>query len=309
MPGLEIEYRPKTFNEMVGNKNIISSISSQLDRDKDGVPHAFLLHGESGCGKTTTARIIASKLGCRVHSKNSDFVELDTAHFTGVDTARDIRNTMVYSPISSECRVWILDEFHKASTAFQSAMLKALEDAPKHCYFILCTTEPKKLLKTIRNRCSTFKVSKLEEKEIIQVIDGVLKQEKFSIPDDVKKEIAAVSDGCPRQALVILDQVIDLPEDKMLGSVGDGIEEDKKEIKDLCQALLKGKSWKIIAEVLKVLKGTEPETIRRAVIGYMSAVLLNSGSAKPALIIDVFKDNVFDSGMPGIILNCYETMG
>lgn len=309
MPGLNIIYRPENFEEVIGNKKTIFLLKTMLERDQGDIPHTILLQGESGCGKTTLARIISDQLGCIADKKNSDFVELDIAHFSGVDMAREVKNSTVYKPMSSKCRVWILDEFHKASTAFQSAMLKIFEDTPEFCYFILCTTDPTKLLKTIKNRCSAFEVQKTTDKESLQLIDWVLLSEgKTNVPDDVKKELIAISEGCPRQILITLDQIIDLPEENMMDYLSDNREENKKEIRDLCQALLKDSPWKKIANILRDLKGTEPETIRRATLGYMSAVLLNSGNAKAALIMDIFKEPVYNSGMPGIVLNCYEAM-
>jgi DNA polymerase III gamma/tau subunit len=215
--------------------------------------------------------------------------------------------TMHYHPSVAKCRVWLLDEVHQATKDFQNSILKALEDSPKYAYFILCTTEPEKLLKTIRNRCSTFEVESLEDDEIKKLLDWVLNEEKFDIPNNVKEEITDAVDGCPRQALVILDQIIDLPENEMLDAVKD-TKVDEKEVRELCQAMLKGKNWKTIARILKGLKSSEPEKIRRAVIGYMSAVLLNGGDAKAALIIDIFQSPVFNSGMSGIVLYTYQTM-
>lgn len=310
MASLSLAYRPRSFSEVIGNKSVIASLKSILKRSKEDIPHAILFSGPSGCGKTTLARILAAELGCPEKIKeeiNNDFVELDIAHFTGVETAREIRQTIHYHPSLAECRVWVLDEFHKASNSFQNAMLKALEDAPKYAYFLLCTTDPQKLLPTIRNRCSRFEVESLEEKEIVELLDWVLTEEKLNIPVEVKEEIASIADGCPRQALVVLDQIIDLPDKEMLAAVKD-TSIDEREIKELCQGMLKGKNWKTISTILKGLKKEDPEKIRRAVLGYMSAVLLNGGDPVAALIIDCFKDPTFQIGFPGIVLAAFQTL-
>ena len=146
---LHIVYRPDKFEEVIGNKITVKTIQNKIHGIEP--PHAILLHGPSGCGKTTLGRIISSELGCKINS--NDFNELDIAQLTGVDTAREIRQNMSFLPMESKCRVWLLDEFHKASTSFQNAMLKALEDAPRHVYFILCTTDPEKIIKTVQTRC------------------------------------------------------------------------------------------------------------------------------------------------------------
>lgn len=316
MAVFSLAYRPQSFSEMIGNQKIINSMKAILKRNKDDIPHAILFSGPSGCGKTTLARIFAKELGCpeKINEENNgDFIELDIASFTGVDTAREIRQVMHYYPSSSSsCRVWVLDEFHKASNSFQNAMLKALEDAPKHCYFILCTTEFQAILKTIRNRCSTFEVESLEERDIKRLLDWVLNEEEFDIPDDIKDEIADSAEGCPRQALVILDQIIDLPEDEMLESVK-GTSANKKEVKELCQAILKKQSWKKISGILKDLKKEDPEKIRRAILGYMQAVMLNDSSAgesasQAALVFDCFKEPVFYTNFPGIVAASFNTL-
>ena len=306
---LHLSYRPKNFKEVIGNKGVISSLKSLLDREDD-IPHAFIFQGPSGCGKTTLARIVADKLGCpeKINGEvNGDFLEVNASNNRGIDTARAIMQTMHYHPAIAKSRVWLLDEIHSATKDFQNSILKALEDSPKHAYFLLCTTEPEKLLKTIRNRCTTFEVESLQEEEINQLLDWVLNEEQFDIPKDVKNEIIEIVDGCPRQALVILDQIIDLKEEKMLAAVKD-TRVDEKEIRDLCQAMLKNASWKKISGILKGLKSSEPEKIRRAVLGYMSAVLLNGGNAQSALIIDCFKEPVFYTGFPGIVLAAFNTI-
>ena len=150
---LHITYRPNKFAEIIGNKSTVKTIQNKINGDDP--PHAILLHGPSGCGKTTLARIISTELGCNINS--NDFNELDIAQLTGVDTAREIRQNMNFLPMESKCRVWLLDEFHKASASFQNAMLKALEDTPKHVYFILCTTDPQKVIKTVQTRCQKYK--------------------------------------------------------------------------------------------------------------------------------------------------------
>lgn len=305
---LHIDYRPQNFDEIVGNKTTISSLKSILKR-KD-IPHALLLQGPSGCGKTTIGRIIADMLGCpeMINKEvNGDFIEINAANNRGIDTAREIMTTIHYHPSLAKCRVWLIDEIGATTKDFQTAMLKALEDSPSHAYFILCTTDPQKLLPTLKNRCSTFEVENLADNEIIQLLNWVLKEEGVDIPDNVKDEVANAADSCPRQALVILDQIIDLPEKEMLDAVKD-TNIDEKEVRELCQAMLKDSSWGKISLILKGLKNNnDPEKIRRSVLGYMSAVLLNGGNPKAALIIDCFREPVFHTGFPGIVFATYNT--
>lgn len=316
MASLYIAYRPRNFDEVIGNEDIINSLTSILNRDMADVPHAILLTGGSGMGKTTIGRIIADILGCPKKTRdgevNGDFIEINAANNRGIETAREIIATMHYHPAMSKCRVWLIDECAASTRDFQQSMLKILEDSPEHCYFILCTTDPQKLLPTIRNRCSTFAVKSLPDNQTKRLLNNVLSEEETDIPDNVKDEIVEASEGCPRQALVMLDQIIDLPEDQMLESVK-GTSVDGKEVRELCQAILKKQSWKKISGVLKGLKKEDPEKIRRAVLGYMSAVMLNDANAgesasQAALIFDCFKEPVFYTGFPGIVAASFNTL-
>lgn len=310
MGSLYLDYRPQSFSEVIGNKGVIASLKSILERNKEDIPHAFLFSGQSGCGKTTLARIVAKELGCpeKIEGEiNGDFVEINAANSRGIDTARSIMNTMHYHPSVAKCRVWLIDEAGQNTKDFQVAMLKALEDSPKYAYFILCTTDPQKLLPTIKNRCSTFEVENLNENEIQELLNWVLKEEDFNIPSNVKEEIIIAADGCPRQALVILDQIIDLPQEQMLAAVKDTKVDEKAAI-DLCRAMLKKGTWKSLSTILKGIKGEDPEKIRRAILGYMSAVLLNTGDARAALIMDCFKEPTFNTGFPGIVMAAFYTL-
>ena len=311
---LHLIYRPKTFGEVIGNETTVKTIQNKINGEDP--PHSIILHGPSGCGKTTLARIISGELGCDI--KSNDFVELDIAQLTGVDTAREIRQNMNFLPMESKCRVWLLDDFHKASSSFQNAMLKALEDTPKHVYFILCTTELNKIIKTVQTRCTKFKVEALEDRQINQLIDWVLKGEKFTIPNDVIDEIVAAADGCPRETLVILDQIIDLDPKEMLSAIQQT--EADREVKELCQAMLKRADWPKLATILKGMKSIDAERARQAVIAWFASVALdrqgfnkknitqwNEVAATSALVFDCFKDNLFYTGMSGFIFATYNT--
>jgi len=297
-------YRPKVFSEVIGNEATVKTIQNKINGEDP--PHSIILHGPSGCGKTTLARIIANELGCNI--KSLDFVELDIAQLTGVDTAREIRQNMSFLPFDekSKCRVWLLDEFHKASSSFQNAMLKALEEPPNHCYFLLATTDPQKIITTVQTRCTKFKVEALEDRQINQLIDWVLKGEKFTIPNDVIDEIVAAADGCPRETLVILDQIIDLDPKEMLGAIQQT--EADREVRELCQAMLKEADWNQLRKILKGLKGIDAERSRQAIIHYMQAVALNSTDPiRAAYIFDCFRENVFYTGSPGITFAAHNT--
>lgn len=297
---LAIDYRPRDFNEVVGNKATIKSLEAILARDKKDVPHSWLITGPSGCGKTTIGRIIANILGCTGH----DYYEVDSADFRGIDTIREIRRMMQYRPMESSCRVWLLDECHQLSKDGQSALLKALEDTPEHVYFILCTTDPQKLLPTIRGRCATFQVEALSEDEITQLLREVAGAERKRIPNDVLKQIARDSLGSSRNALQVLEKVIDLNADDMLEAAKQTAERENAVI-DLCRALIKKEKWAKVSEIIKGLENEDTESIRLAVMGYCSSVLLGGDEPRAFLIMDACKDPFYNNGKSGLVHACY----
>jgi len=299
------KYRPVSFSEIIGNEATVEVVQNKIENED--CPHAILLHGPRGCGKTTIARLISSAIKCKITS--GDFIELDAVQCGNIDVARQIRQNMHYLPFEpgSKCRVWLIDEAHGSSPKFQEGLLKALEDTPSHVYFILCTTELSKIIPTVRSRCTHYEVKLLKDDQIKELLEWVLKEEECDIAKEVIEEIIESCLGSPREALVTLDKVIDLDSTgKMLDAIGET--ELKKEVRELCQAMLKNASWKKISEILKGLKSSEPEKIRRAVIGYMSAVLLNGEDAKAALILDCFSVSIFQTGFPGIVLAAFQTL-
>jgi DNA polymerase III gamma/tau subunit len=199
---------------------------------------------------------------------------------------------------------------HKLTNDAQNAILKLLEDAPKHVYIVLCTTDPDKLLKTIRTRCTTYEVKSLAEPTIIKLLKSVLKKEGIlDYPSSVLKEIARVSDGCPRQALVLLDSVIDLEDEKKaLAIVSASILSENNSL-ELCRALLHKSSWKEIAEIVSSLQD-EPEKIRYAILTYFSKVLLDPKNKvalleRSSMIIDLFSESFIYSGKAGLVNALY----
>jgi len=289
------------FSEFIGNQDIVKSIQSKAGRD-DG-PHAWLFTGPSGCGKTTLARILAKELEC---DPQVGIFELNISDTRGIDAARDLIAKMHYRPMRGKSVVYILDEVQSATSNFQQAILKALEDTPNHVHFILCTTDPQKLLKTIKNRCASYEVKPMGLPDMASLFKWVLEAEQVEIPEKVLRHIWSASDGSPRQALVMLEQVIDLSgADEMLSALSNSGVSDT-EIKQLCQALLdRTAKWGNVATILKGLVEKDPEKVRWAVLGYMNSVLLNKGSQPVAMIIECFSEPFTMSGNAGLTLACY----
>lgn len=292
------KYRPKDFGEIKGNQDAIKVLETMLS-GKD-IPHAFLLHGETGCGKTTISRIIASKLGC----KGKDLSEVDSGQFRGIDTIREMRSNSQFLPIEGSCRVWIIDECHRLTSDAQSGLLKILEDTPKHVYFILCTTDPQKLLPTIKGRCIQIQVNPLSERQMYALLSSITESENQSLSSDIYDQIVQDSLGLPRNAINILEQVLSVPEDRRL-TIAKQTAEKQSQIIELCRALISNASWSKVKSILAGLKEQEAETIRRAVLGYCQAVLLNKENDMAALIIERFWEPTYNIGFPGIVYACY----
>ncbi len=297
MTSLAIKYRPKLLKEIVGNDNTVKSMRTLFERGD--MPHTLLFTGPSGSGKTTLARIVAKFLKC----SDWDFKEMNTADFRGIDSAREIVQQMNLNPLNGPCRVWLLDEAHQLTKDAQHALLKALEDCPSHVYFLLATTEPDKLLATIKTRCVTFALRALNDKEMGLVIQRAAEGEKQSFPKEVIEQIILDSNGSARMALSILDKVIGMDESEMLEAAKQQAAEQSEAI-NLCRALIGKRPWKEVSVVIQGLT-QDPEAVRRAVLGYAQSVLLKSGQGQAFVVLDSFRQDFFTTGKAGLTMASY----
>lgn len=295
---LHLKYRPDTFDDVYGNEQTVATLKALLD--KPDKPHAWLLTGPTGGGKTTLGRIIARELG----AAGDDYREIDSADFRGVDTIREIRKRSQFAPMEGSCRVYLLDEVHAMGKVAMEALLKALEDTPAHVYFILCTTDPQKLLPTIRGRCSQHAVTALNERQMMKLLRHVVKAEGESLSKQIYEQIALDSAGLPRAALQILNQVLVVDEDQRMEVAKQQAERVNQTI-ELCRALMQGAGWKKVSNILQGLKEEDPEGIRRQVLGYCSTVLLKDGNNAAAVVLEEFKEPFWNAGFPGLVVACY----
>lgn len=293
-------HRPTTLETVVGNTETINSLKKLLESGK--APHSYLLTGGTGCGKTTVARIIADRLGC----VGNDFREVDNANFRGIDTVREIIKQTAYSALEGACRVWLIDECHKMTNDAQNALLKILEDTPKHVYFILCTTDPQKLIPTIKSRCSTFQFNPLSDEDMGKLINRVIRRERVTLSPEVIAMIIQSGQGYPRATLTILEQVLNADESER-ELVAQRKAEEHSEMIELARALMNPKStWKQVAGILKGLKEQDAEGIRRVVLGYASAILLNGADNTLAgLVMEEFMEPTFNSGFSQLVFASY----
>lgn len=299
---LYLKYRPTDLTQIKGNADIVSVLDKMLD-DVDKCPHVFLLHGGTGCGKTTLGRIIADRLGC----VGSDYREIDSGDFRGIETIRDIRKNSLFMPTQGRCRIWLIDESHRLTADAQAALLKILEDTPAHVYFILCTTEPQKVISAIRGRCIELQVKPLTDNQMKGLLKSICRQEGESIEQEIYDQIIQDSLGHPRNALQILEQVLSVDEDRRLEVAKQTAAIQSQGI-ELCRLLLKNSSWKEVAVVLNGLKDQEAEDIRRMVLGYCQAVLLKTDQPRAGLVMECFMDPFYNSGFPGLTFACYQVI-
>ncbi len=292
------KYRPKIFKEIIGQVTAANMLVELCKKNK--IPQAILLTGPSGSGKTTIARILQRKLQC----DDVDYIEYNATEFGGVNDIRELRSRMNVAPMKSPVRLYLIDEAHGLTTHAQNALLKVLEDTPKHIHIILATTDPQKILKTVMTRCTEIKLVPVAHDDLVTLVKDVAGKEKVKLSKPVVTGIAEAADGSARKALVILNQIIGITkEDEQLDAISKS--ETKQQAINLCRILMNPRSqWKEIAVILKGLED-DPETVRRMVLGYMSSVLLNRSDNRIALIIECFLDNFFDSGKAGLTLACY----
>lgn len=297
-------YRPKSFKTVIGQAAAVASIQKLVEADK--IPHAILLTGPSGVGKTTIARIVASILNC----SEMDFIEKNCADLRGIDEVREMRSRMGFSPIGGDARVFLLDEVHKMTGDAQNALLVHLEDTPSHVYFILCTTDPAKVIKAIHTRCSEVKLSAVNQADLIKVINRVVEREELKVSAAVVEAVAEASEGSPRKALVILEQVCLLDGDKEQIEAIQATTFNKDVAYDLAKLIVynRGAKWPEVAKVLEGMKEVDPESVRYVILGCARASLLKNGGAQAFKIIDCFSRNFYDSKQAGLAAACYEVV-
>jgi DNA polymerase III gamma/tau subunit len=298
---LYLKYRPQSLSEIQGNEDLVEGLTATLAKKEH--PKSYLLSGDTGCGKTTIGRIIANMVGCQ----GADYREVDSADFRGIDSIRDIRKQSQFMPLEGKCKVWLLDEVHQLSRDAQNALLKALEDTPRHVYYILCTTDPQKLLPTIRGRCSQFKVELLKPGEMRKLLMTVVKAENEKLLKPVYEAIIESAKGHPRNALQILDQVLSTEPDARMRVAVKAQEESVQAI-ELCRAIISGAGWSKVSKILTELKDQDAEGIRRLILGYCSSVLLKSENNQVGLIMEEFREPMYDIGFPGVVLACYSVV-
>lgn len=300
------KYRPTTLKEVVGQVKVTRILRRKLKQEQ--VPQVMLFVGPSGVGKTTIARILKQELGC----SDMDWEEVPCATIeTPSNKVRDIQQLMGLVPVNGKCRIWYLDEFQSLirSKFAQEALLSILENTPKHVYFILAATDPGKIIRTIRTRCTIFKLRSLSIENLIKTMRSVLEKEQVSVEDSILRALADASGGSARQAVVDLQKIAALPTvEEQLAAIHS--EEDEEEAITICRTLMDDKKrWIDVVHILRDLK-EDPEEVRRAVLGYAGTALLNDGNRAniASTIIDCFECNFYDGQKAALFNACYKVL-
>ncbi|MCK5494347.1 MAG: DNA polymerase III subunit gamma/tau, partial [Candidatus Omnitrophica bacterium] len=218
-----LKYRPKNFDEIVGQEHIVEPLKNAIINDR--VHHAYLFSGPRGVGKTSLARILAKSLNCdkgptvtpcgecltcveAAQGKSFDIVEIDGASNNGVDEIRVLRENVKLSTVHSRYKIYIIDEVHMLSNAAFNALLKTLEEPPSHVKFIFATTHPNKLLPTILSRCQKFQFNLVSLPKIVNKLKKIIDAENIKIEDTLLYTIGRASGGSIRDAESLLDQLV-----------------------------------------------------------------------------------------------------
>ncbi|WP_105618910.1 DNA polymerase III subunit gamma/tau [Vallitalea okinawensis] len=305
------KWRPKTFEDVIGQDHIVKTLKNQINASRIG--HAYLFCGTRGTGKTSTAKIFAKALNCEAlvdgepcnqceacYAANAgqgiNVIEIDAASNNSVDNIREIREEVKYTPTKGRYKVYIIDEVHMLSVGAFNALLKTLEEPPEHVIFILATTEPHKILPTILSRCQRYDFKRIGVSEIASQISDYMGQEGTDVEEQAIKYIATLADGSMRDALSILDQCIAFYLDQtitmdmvleLLGAVDQGV------FFDMTEALVAKDSLKAIQLIDKVIAdGRDINQFVLHLIKHLRNLLVIQSTNGHGDILDLSEENV-----------------
>ena len=206
------KYRPQNFKDVLGQENIVKVLEGSIALGN--ISHSYLFAGSRGTGKTSIARIFAKAIGC----SDNDLYEIDAASNRGIDDIRELREAVNTLPFESPYKVYIIDEVHMLTKEAFNALLKTLEEPPKHIVFILATTEIEKLPETVVSRCQVFTFKKPSQKILKELVLNLAKKEGFKIESSSADLIAILGDGSFRDTQGILQKILSFSKDKKISA-------------------------------------------------------------------------------------------
>lgn len=303
------KYRPQVFSEVIGQKHIVQTLNNQIENDKIG--HAYLFCGSRGTGKTSIAKIFARAINCEnpqngdacgncevcksLSMNNIDILEIDAASNNGVDEIRDLREKVKYPPVNGKYKVYIVDEVHMLSTNAFNALLKTLEEPPKHVVFILATTEVHKLPATILSRCMRFDFKLVAVDDLIGLLRKILVSEGVEFEDKALSLIARAGEGSVRDTLSIADMCISysgtkLTYDSVIEVLGTT---EKEKLTKLTDNILARNLGGALLELDNILSsGKSPLVLSKDLISYFRDLLILYTLKDKASEMVVVQDNI-----------------
>lgn len=285
-------WRPTTFSEICDQDAVVRTLRRQVETDH--IAHAYLFCGTRGTGKTTAAKVFARAINC-LHPVNGDpcgecevcrailaencmdVLEIDAASNNGVDEIRDLRDKIKYPPTLTKYKVYIIDEVHMLSAGAFNALLKTLEEPPRHAVFILATTEPHKLLATVLSRCQRFDFHRIRVEAIIARLKVVLKGIGREADDDALAEIARAAEGAMRDALSLLDVCLSFTEGRVDGALARDVlgTTGRDFMFSFTDALIDYNAQAALADIDEAMRrGSDPRVFALDAANHLRAVLL-----------------------------------